>query len=64
MSLHPATLEMSEAFSATCHQTQEALTLNPHSLSLLMNETGYGRKLLMKYDGPFEIIQNLSAVSY
>ena len=89
-SLHPAALEMSEAFHAARHRAQEALMLgqhfqrrsynkgqlssefqegdlvllNPHSLSLLRNETGHGRKLLMKYDRPFEIIQKLSAVSY
>jgi hypothetical protein len=89
-SLHPAALEMSEAFHAARHQAQEALMLgqhfqrrsynkgqlstkfqegdlvllNLHSLSLLRNKTGHGRKLLMKYDGPFEIIQKLSAVSY
>ena len=40
------------------------MLLNPHSLSLLRNETGHGRKLLMKYDRPFEIIQKLNAVSY
>ena len=40
------------------------MLLNPHSLSLLRNETGRGRKLLMKYNRPFEIIQKLSAVSY
>ena len=40
------------------------MLLNPHSLSLLRKETGHGRKLLMKYNGPFEIIQKLSAVSY
>jgi hypothetical protein len=88
--LHPAALEMTEAFSAERHRAQEALMLgqhfqkrsynkgrlalefnegdlvllNPHSLSLLRNETGRGKKLLMKYDGPFEIIQKLSAVSY
>jgi hypothetical protein len=88
--LHPAALEMTEAFSAKQHHAQEALMLgqhfqkrsynkgrlalkfnegdlvllNPHSLSLLRNETGCGKKLLMKYDGPFEIIQKLSAVSY
>jgi hypothetical protein len=38
--------------------------LNPHSLSLLRNETGRGRKLLMKYDGPFKVFQKLSPVSY
>ena len=88
--LHPAALEMTEAFIAECHRAQEALMLgqhfqkrsynkgrlalefdegdlvllNPHSLSLLRNETGRGKKLLMKYDGPFEVIQKLSAVSY
>ena len=82
-SLHPAALEMSEAFHTARHRAQEALILgqhfqrrsynkgqlstefqegdlvllNPHSLSLLRNETGRGRKLLMKYDGPFKIIQ-------
>ena len=89
-SLHPAILEMSEAFHTTCHRAQEALMLgqhyqrrsynkgqlssefqegdlvllNLHSLSLLRDETGRGRKLLMKYDGPFEIVQKLSTVSY
>src|SRR6267154_5154783 len=88
--LHPATLEMTEVFSAEQHRAQEALMLgqhfqkcsynkgrlalefnkgdlvllNPHSLSLLRNETGRGKKLLMKYDCPFEVIQKLSAVSY
>ena len=45
-------------------QKGDLVLLNPPSLSLLRNETGHGRKLLMKYDGPFEIIQKLSAVSY
>ena len=45
-------------------QKGDLVLLNLHSLSLLRNETGYGRKLFMKYDGPFEIIQRLSAVSY
>ena len=45
-------------------QEGDLVLLNLHSLSLLRNETGRGRKLLMKYDGPFEIIQKLSAVSY
>ena len=89
-SLHPAALEMSEAFHTARHRAQEALILgqhfqrrsynkgqlstefqegdlvlpNPHSLSLLRNKTGCGRKLLMKYNGPFEIIQKISAVSY
>jgi len=42
----------------------DSVLLNPHSLSLLRNEKGRGRKLLMKYDGPFEVIQKLSPVSY
>ena len=45
-------------------QEGDLVLLNPHSLFLLRNETGRGRKLLMKYDGPFEIIQKLSAVFY
>ena len=45
-------------------QEGDLVLLNPHSLSLLRNETGCGRKLLMKYDGPFEIIQKLSTISY
>lgn len=38
--------------------------LNLHFLSFLRNETGHGRKLLMKYDSPLELIQKLSLVSY
>ena len=40
------------------------VVLNPHSLELLRSEKGRGRKLLMKYDGPFEIIRKLSPVTY
>ena len=42
----------------------DLVLLNPHSLSLLKSEKGCGRKLLMKYDGPFEVIKKLSPVSY
>ena len=42
----------------------DLVLLNPHSLSLLKSETGRGRKLLMKYDGPFKIMQKISPVSY
>ena len=38
--------------------------INPHSLSLLRTEKGRGKKLLMKYDGPFEIIKKISPISY
>ena len=42
----------------------DLVLLNLHSLSLLKTEARHGRKLLMKYDRPFEIIQKLSTVSY
>ncbi|KAI5885659.1 uncharacterized protein SCHCODRAFT_02446274, partial [Schizophyllum commune H4-8] len=42
----------------------ELVVLNPHSLQLLRNEKGRGKKLLMKYDGPFEIIRKISPVTY
>ena len=42
----------------------EMVVINPHSLSLLRTEKGRGKKLLMKYDGPFEIIKKISPVSY
>ena len=41
----------------------DLVLLNPHSLSLLKSKKGQGRKLLMKYDGPFEIIHKISPVS-
>ena len=40
------------------------MLLNPHFLSLLQSEKGLGRKLQMKYDGPFEILQKYSPVTY
>ena len=40
----------------------DLVLLSLHSLSLLKSEKGRGRKLLMKYDGPFEVIQKLSPV--
>ena len=42
----------------------DLVVLNVDSLELLRSESGRGRKLLMKYDGPFEIIRKLSPVSY
>ena len=38
--------------------------INPHSLSLLKSEKGRGKKLLMRYDGPFKIVKKISLVSY
>src|SRR6202050_4175362 len=45
-------------------EEEELVLLNPHFLSLLKSEKGRGRKLLMKYDGPFKIIHKISPVSY
>lgn len=42
----------------------DLVVLNPHSLDLLKMEKGRGNKLLMRYDGPFEIIWKLSLVTY
>ncbi len=40
------------------------VVLNPHSLEQLREVRGRGKKLLMKYDGPFEIIKKISPVTY
>jgi hypothetical protein len=47
------------------HEFEEGdlVVLNPHSLELLRSEKGRGRKLLMKYDGPFEILRKISPVT-
>ena len=42
----------------------DMVLINPHSLSLLKSKKGQGKKLLMKYDGPFKIMKKLSPVSY
>ena len=42
----------------------DLVLINPHSLSLLGLEKGRGKKLLMRYNGPFEIIKKISPVSY
>ena len=42
----------------------DLVVLNPHSLDLLKLEKGRGNKLLMRYDGPFEVIRKLSPVTY
>jgi len=42
----------------------DLVALNPHSLDLLKAEKGCGNKLLMRYDGPFEVIRKLSLVTY
>lgn len=45
-------------------QTGDKVLINPHNLGLLRQERGRGKKLLMKYDGPFEILRKLSPVTY
>lgn len=42
----------------------DLVLINPHSLELLKNIKGRGKKLLMKYDGPFEILQKVSPLAY
>jgi hypothetical protein len=42
----------------------DTVLINPHSLRLLRAEKGRGRKLPMKYDGPFEILQKLGPATY
>lgn len=42
----------------------DQVVINPHSLELLKHIKGRGKKLLMKYDGPFEVIEKISPVSY
>ena len=41
----------------------DKVLINPHSLRLLKDQ-GKGRKLLLKYDGPFEVQQKVSDVAY
>lgn len=45
-------------------QEGDKVIINQKNLGLLKEEKGRGEKLLTKYDGPFEIIQKLSLVSY
>ena len=42
----------------------DLVVLNPHTLQLLKDEKGWGQKLLMRYEGPFEILRKLSSVTY
>ena len=42
----------------------DLVLINPHSVSLLRSEKGRGKKLLMRYNGPFKIIKKISPVSY
>ena len=42
----------------------DKVVINRRNLGLLRDEKGRGEKLLAKYDGPFEILQKVSAVAY
>jgi hypothetical protein len=42
----------------------DQVVINAHSLRLMKKEKGRGQKLLMRYDGPFEILQKVSPVAY
>ncbi|KAG8913502.1 hypothetical protein FRC01_004506, partial [Tulasnella sp. 417] len=42
----------------------DQVLINPHSMNLLRAEKGKGKKLLAKYDGPFEVLTKLSPVTY
>ncbi|KAG8720625.1 hypothetical protein FRC09_009238 [Ceratobasidium sp. 395] len=42
----------------------DLVMIDPDSLNLLRSSKGKGRKLRMKYDGPFEVLQKLSDVTY
>ena len=45
-------------------EEEDLVLINPHSLSLLKSEKGQGKKLLMRYDGPFKIVKKISLVFY
>lgn len=42
----------------------DLVLLNPHSMKMVKDLKGKGKKLLPKYDGPFEILRKLSPVTY
>ncbi|KAK0207744.1 hypothetical protein IW262DRAFT_1233116, partial [Armillaria fumosa] len=48
----------------TEYEEGDHIVLNPHSLKLLRDIKGQGKKLMMQYDRPFEIIQKINPVTY
>ena len=38
--------------------------INPHSLKMLRHKRGLGKKLQVKYDGPFEVLEKISPITY
>ncbi|KLO04366.1 hypothetical protein SCHPADRAFT_800047, partial [Schizopora paradoxa] len=45
-------------------EEDDLVVLNPHRLDLLRKLKGKGKKLLLRYDGPFEILQKISPLAY
>ena len=42
----------------------DLVLINPYSLELLKTKKGRGKKLLMKYDGPFKVKQKITLMTY
>lgn len=42
----------------------DLVLINPHSMALAKDLKGKGRKLLPRYEGPFEVLQKLSPITY
>lgn len=45
-------------------EVADLVLINLKSLRILANEEGLGKKLNSRFDGPFEIIENISPVAY
>jgi hypothetical protein len=45
-------------------EVRDSVLLNSHLLKLFGSQTGVGKKLLKRHNGPFEIIGKLSTVTY
>lgn len=42
----------------------DLVLINPHTLELRTDTKGIGRKLLARYEGPFEILEKISPITY
>ena len=42
----------------------DQVLINPHSMKLVKDVAGLGKKLMARYDGPFEVIRKLSPLTY
>ena len=56
--------EYNQGRSCIEFEVGDRVLINPHSLNLLHAEKGKGRKLFMRYEGPFEILQKLGPATY